>query len=307
MITDQDGHAVGFGEAGAGNHEVVGYDGLIRAVSTACAQAYTAAGIRPEQISGAGFGVSGLDWASEKAETLESLRTAGIAAPLDAVNDTILGLLAGSEAGWGLAIVSGSGCNCRGWDREHRREGMVTGHGFWMGEGAGGAELIVRAVQSVSHEWTRRGPATALSPALIDLVGAKDLEDLVEGITQERYTIHASAAPLVFQAAAEGDAVACGLVRWAGCELGELAKAVIRQLAFEELEFDVILIGSMFKAGAALIEPLRETILSLAPGARLKPLTAPPVIGAVILGMEQGEIQVTPEIRRSLIDSFARI
>ncbi len=307
LITHQDGRTAGFGEAGAGNHEVVGYEGQILAVSAALQQACASAGIQPGQIAGAGFGVSGLDWASEKAITLESLRKAGIAAPLDAVNDTTLGLLAGSEQGWGLAVVSGSGCNCRGWDREHRREGMVTGHGYWMGEGAGGSELVWRAVQSVSHEWTRRGPATTLSRVFMQLAGAKNLEDLIEGITQERYFVGASAAPLVFQAAAAGDAVATGLVRWAGCELGELAKAVIRQLSFEDLAFDVILIGSMFKAGAALIDPMRETIQALAPGACLKPLTAPPVIGGVVLGMEQAGLKATPEIRRRLIELFAEI
>ena len=34
LITDGAGKALGFGEGGAGNHEVVGYPGLMRAVET---------------------------------------------------------------------------------------------------------------------------------------------------------------------------------------------------------------------------------------------------------------------------------
>ena len=61
------------------------------------------------------------------------------------------------------------------------------------------------------------------------------------------------------------------LVRWAGCELGEMANAVIRQLNFEELEFEVALIGSMFKSGEILITPMRETVHAVAPKAKLIP------------------------------------
>lgn len=304
LITDREGRVLGFGEGGAGNHETVGYAGLTEALSDACRQAYAAAGVCADQISGAGFGVSGYDWPFENAPTVAAIREAGITAPLAAVNDATLGILAGSAEGWGLAVVSGTGCNCRGWDRQHRREGKVTGHGVDMGEGAGGSELIFQAIQRVSHEWTRRGPATAISQAFIRLSGASGLEELVEGISVGRYQIGASAAPLVFQAAEQGDAVARELVRWAGCELGELARAVIRQLSFEALEFDVVMIGGMFKGGPMLIEAMRETIHGLAPGARLVPLTVPPVVGAVLLGMEQAGIAAPAQARQALVDSM---
>ncbi len=57
--------------------------------------------------------------------------------------------------------------------------------------------------------------------------------------------------------------------QWAGSELGELAKPVIRQLTFQSLKFDVVLVGSMFEGGQLLINPMRETIQHLAPGAPL--------------------------------------
>ena len=114
--------------------------------------------------------------------------------------------------------------------------------------------------------------------------------------------LDASLAPLVFEVAAQGDAVALDAIRWAGRELGELANAVIRQLEFEALEFDVVLVGGMYQGGPLLIEPMRATIQALAPRARLVRLTAPPVVGAVLLGMEQARVDAS-RVREALLDS----
>jgi len=243
--------------------------------------------------------VSGLDYPAQKAPTLQAIDVLGLGAPVEAVNDALIGLVAGAADGWGVAVVSGTGCNCWGWDRQ-RRQGQVTGCGWQMGEYAGSSELAMRAVQLVAYEWTRRGPATQLTPALIRYLGAADVVDMLHGLATDRLRIDAAAAPSIFEVAAQGDAVAIDLIRWAGRELGELAKAVIRQLDFAALEFDVVLVGSMFNGGPLLIDPLRESIAELAPGARLARLQTLPVVGAVLLGMEQARWPITPEIRAEL-------
>jgi N-acetylglucosamine kinase-like BadF-type ATPase len=146
---------------------------------------------------------------------------------------------------------------------------------------------------------------TALADVIVKYIGAKDLEDLMRGYTTYEYQIGAEAAPIVFQVAEQGDKVARELIHWAGVELGEIANAVIRQLEFENLAFDVVMTGSMFEGGPMLINPMRETIHKLAPKAHLVRLNTPPVIGAVILGMEAAAIQVTPEIRKTMIESIS--
>src|SRR5919198_1499811 len=167
------------------------------------------------------------------APTASVIDRLGLQAPYKFVNDAVLGLVAGSAEGWGAVVVSGTGSNCRGWDREHKREGRVTGHGILMGEGAGGSELMHRCMQVIGYSWTKRLPKTALAEAVIEYVGANDLEDLMRGYTTHEYQVGAEAARLVFRVANEGDQVACDLLHWAGNELGELANAVIRQLEFE--------------------------------------------------------------------------
>src|SRR5215207_3371152 len=305
LIIDETGRALGFGESGPGNHESVGYDGMFQSMSDGMELALRAAGLKKEDITGAGFGVAGYDWSSEIEATASVIDRLGLNAPFTFVNDAVPGLVAGSEEGWGVVVVSGTGSNCRGWDREHKREGRVTGHGVMMGEGAGGTELMHRCMQLVGYAWSKRGPKTKLADALIEFVGAKDLDDLIRGYTTYEYRIGAEAAPLVFRVAEAGDQVAHDLIDWAGCELGEMANAVIRQLEFEDLAFDVVMTGSMFEGGAMLIEPMRTTIHKLAPKARLVRLTAPPVLGAVMLGMEAAGLPVTPAIRKTMSDTIS--
>ena len=307
VIADENCHAVGFGHSGGGNHESVGYEGLARKLGVAFSQAVVAADISIDQIKGAGFGIGGYDWESQRKDHLSAVATLGINAPIEIVNDAILGLLAGSESGWGIAVVSGTGCNCWGWDKERKRLGRMTGLGTLMGEGAGASELIHKAAQAVSHEWSKRGPFTALTTAFIRFTHAKNLDDFIEGYSLGRYDLGPAAAPLVFNAAEAGDDVARSLIQWAGTELGEMVNAVIRQLEFQSLEFEVIMIGSMFQNGPVLTKPMLETIHSLAPGAQLKRLTAPPVAGGLILAMDTVERHPDPDKKNELIKSISQL
>ncbi len=301
LIVDETGRALGFGESGPANHESVGYDGMFQSMQSGMEQALRAAGLKKEEITGAGFGVAGYDWAAEVEPTASVIDRLCLQAPYKFVNDAVPGLIAGSEAGWGVVVVSGTGSNCRGWDREHQREGRVTGHGILMGEGAGGSELVHRCMQIIGYSWTKRlPPTTRLADAMVTYAGAKDLEDLLRGYTMREYEVEADAAPIIFRVAEEGDQAARDLIRWAGTELGELVNAVVRQLEFENLAFDVVMTGSMFEGGAMLIEPMQATIHCLAPKARLVRLSVPPVIGAAMLGMEAAGFSVTPEIRKSM-------
>lgn len=303
-IADETGAVVGFGKGGAANPQGVGYDGMLHALQEALRGALGQAGLGPTAVSGAGFGIAGYDWPSAKPTMTAVIAQLGLDCPIGLANDASLALFAGAENSTGVSLVSGTGCNCRGWDQERQREGRVTGYGFWMGEYAGASELVWRAMQLVAFEWTQRGPATALTPLFIEYAGAADLTDLLEGYTNGRYHIDAQIAPRIFETARQGDQVAADLIRWCGVELGEMAKAVIRQLEFEERAFDVVLAGSMFEGGPLLIEPMWQTITALAPRARLVRLAAPPVLGGILFGMNQGGLTVTPVIRQRLTDSL---
>jgi N-acetylglucosamine kinase-like BadF-type ATPase len=141
---------------------VVDYPGLKAALLASAGEALEMAAVSKAQIAGAGFGVSGYDWPSERPPTLEAIDSLGLSCPVEAVNDTVLGLLAGASQGWGIAVVAGTGNNCWGCDAQ-RRTGRVTGMCGGFGEFAGSGELVWKAFHNVVHEWTRRGPPTRLT------------------------------------------------------------------------------------------------------------------------------------------------
>ena len=284
LIADAAGRCRGFGAAGAGNYQTVGYDGLARAMATAFDSAAQMAGVSAADIAGAGFGVAGHDWPTDRPPHLEAIATLGLSCPFELVNDAVNGLLAGTTAGWGVNVTAGSSNNCRGRDRAGR-EGRIVGNGAPFGEYGGAAEIVARGLQAVNHAWIRRGPPTALTEAYLAAAGATDAMDLLEGLSFDRYQLRGELAVAVFRAADAGDAVAADIVRWAGEELGWLAVAVIRQLDLQDEAVEVVQSGSIFDGGPRLSEAMAAVVLHHAPRAHLVRLRALPVVGAVLLGM----------------------
>lgn len=307
LISDEEGNAVGFGQAGPGNWEVVGYDGLTDNLLTSVSQAVSQAGITVAQLKGAGMGLAGYDWPSQRDLHLNAIAPLNLTCPLEILNDSCLGIPAGTTAGWGISVVSGTGCNCRGWRKDHLREGRVVGGaGIWSGEAAGGYDILSRAMRAVAFEWSQRGPATALSPAFIKFTNVKNLDELIEKLYLAQIAPSPEMVMLVFDIARQGDLEAVEVIRWAGNELGMLATSVIHQLDLMKEAFEVVLIGSIFDGHPLIMEKMQTTILSHAPHARLVRLSTPPVVGAVLLGLQAAGCETIP-IQPKLIHSTKKL
>jgi len=301
LICDEQGQAVGVGFAGPGNHEGLGKDGFSTILSQVIHDATKMGGIELSDITAAGYGIAGYDWSEDLPLMQEVFSGLDFDVPYGLMNDSEPGLLAGSSNGWGVSVSAGTSSNARGRDANGRKARM-TGNGMPFGEYGGGGELVRQAIQSISKAWSLRGPQTQLSKLFVEKAGAKDVEDLLAGLARERYKFNAKAAPLVFQAADAGDDVALGLLVWLGEGLGDLACGIIRQLKIEDIAFDVVLSGSIYKGNPLIQENLENVVLELAPKARFVHVTAPPVTGAVMLAMEQVGIDYIP-IRQRIINT----
>lgn len=286
LIADEAGRAVSLGVGGPGNWESIGWDGTRATLDGIITQAVADAGIERHQIAAYGFGLAGYDWPEDLPPHAEIIHSLGIEAPYQIVNDAFIGLLAGASRGWGVAVAAGTSCNCYGRNQQGD-VGRVGGASGWFGEYAGSGELVARAIHAVAKEWSMRGPETKLTPSLLTAAGAADVVDLLGGLMRSRYYLGADCAPLVFEVAAQGDAVAQDLVRWAAQELGGLAIGVIKQLALESSDLEIVLSGSFYNGSPLIKSLMTETIHTVAPKAQLVRLNAPPVVGGVILAMEQ--------------------
>lgn len=286
LIVDETGASLGFGKSGGGNHQAGGYDGLETVLKESFEQACEMSGVDPAQIVGAGFGVAGYDFLSDREPHLKAIAALGLSCPVEVVNDGVNGLLAGATRGVGVNVTSGSSNNCRGRNGDGR-EGRIVGNGATFGEYGGGMEIAMKSLQMVNYAWIRRIPPTTLTKVLLDATGAKDELELMEGMSNNYLHLFPYIAVDVINAARAGDAAALSVMRWAGEELGWLAVSVARQIGMENEEVEIIQSGSIFEAGELLTGPMRAVVLKHCPRAKLIRLDGPPVVGAVILGMEQ--------------------
>jgi N-acetylglucosamine kinase-like BadF-type ATPase len=97
----------------------------------------------------------------------------------------------------------------------------------------------------------------------------------------------AELTPLVFCAAADGDAVARSIVDRQADEVVAMAGAAITKLRMAALDVPVVLGGGIFRnAFEPFVRRIDEGVRATAPKASLRVLAAPPVMGAALLALD---------------------
>jgi N-acetylglucosamine kinase-like BadF-type ATPase len=293
LIADETGKCLGFGKAGGGNHQALGYERLSEVLQKSFATSCESSGVEKHQIAGAGFGIAGFDFPSEREDHLQAIRPLGLSCPLEVVNDGTNGLIAGTSHGIGVNVTAGSGVNGRGRGK-NGKEGRVVGNGIDFGEYGGAIEIVFRARQFVNYAWIKRIPPTKLTKIFLEATGAKDELDLMEGLSNRQYHLYPFLAVVIIDAAREGDAAAMEVVQGSGEELGWIAISIARQIEMENEEVEIVQSGSVFKAGELITEPMRTLVKKYIPKAKMILLDCPPVVGPLMLGMQMAELDPYP-------------
>jgi N-acetylglucosamine kinase-like BadF-type ATPase len=205
------------------------------------------------------------------------------------LNDTFAALRAGATRPWGIALICGQGINAAAVGRDGRRfrfAGVGDIAGDWGGAGSVGMAGLGAAVRARDG----RGSRTALEQAIPRAVGLAR----PDAVTYAYYTGKlddarvGELAPAVFATAMVGDAVARAIVDRLADELATMAIALARRAHLTRHDPEVVLAGSVFRTDdAAFHARLATTITSAVPGARIRRLTAPPVVGAALIGLDR--------------------
>jgi len=146
--------------------------------------------------------------------------------------------------------------------------------------------MVWQAMLAVTYAWTKRGPSTHITQLFMDHANVENEFELIEGLATDKILLDPGLAINIIQLARDGDLQAKETVRFSANELALNVNAVIRQLKFDTIEFEVVMMGSVFKAGDIYIKPFQETILDFTPKAKFVQLNVPPVVGAVLLAAE---------------------
>ncbi len=243
--------------------------------------------------------IAGLDFPAEELQLQEAVAGRGWAAKTSVGNDTFAVLRAGTERGWGVAVVCGAGINCVGVSPDGRHA-RFPALGAITGDWGGGHDVGMAAVSAAARSEDGRGPKTSLEHAVPAYFGLRRPSELSEAIHTGRIASRRviELAPLVLSEAGH-DAVAGAIVDRLAAEVVALARVALTRLELTQKPVEVLLGGGLLRAGdgrliAAIEAGLREV------GTRLSvhPTASPPIVGAALLGLD--ELDAGPEAQARL-------
>jgi N-acetylglucosamine kinase-like BadF-type ATPase len=270
---------------------------VLGAVEAACGNA----GVDPVRRPVADVGVyclAGADLPADDRKIVRWLRRVGLTTHDIVRNDTFAVLRAGTARPWGVGVVCGYGINCSG----VAPDGRITRFpavGVVSGDWGGGAEIGEAALWYAIRAEDGRGARTSLVRSVPAAFGLKRPRQVLEGLYYRRLDPGriAQLPPVVFAEAVAGDAVARSIVDRQADEVVAMAGTAIRKLRMTRLDVDVVLGGGIFRADdPAFFDRIEAGLREVAPAVAIRRLTAPPVIGAALMGLDH--LGATPAAQR---------
>lgn len=277
------GKVVGVGLSAGSNHQVVGIDVAIARIEQACRQAL--GGLKATFAS---FCLAGADLPPDFALLEPRLLQLGVADQVDLRNDSWAALRAGSAVPWGAVVICGSGFNAAVRSRDGR-EFVLPSLGWLSGDFGGGGDMARSAISLIARAWDGRGSATSLSDSIMGYFGYSQYEPFLNALytgeigSERMYEL----APLIFDAAAEGDVVAQDLVIRTGTEAGHAAGSLLRRMGMHQEAHTVVAGGSLFKGrGPLLFDAASAALHRIAPYSSFAKMRVVPAVGAVLLACD---------------------
>jgi N-acetylmuramic acid 6-phosphate etherase len=226
------GEVIGRGEAGPSNMQAVGVTLAFKAIEDAVAGAFAAAGRPPAPVRCAVLGLAGADRPQEQSLVRAWAERFGLARQVEAVNDAQLLLAAGTPEGWGIALVAGTGSIAFGRTPDGRL-GRAGGWGYLLGDEGSAYAIVMSALQEVVHAADGRGPPTVLTERLLWAIGGQRPMDLIPAVYRGGWdrTALAGLAPIVLDAAGQGDKVAARIAAHGAHQLALTVAAAAMRLA----------------------------------------------------------------------------
>jgi N-acetylglucosamine kinase-like BadF-type ATPase len=230
--------------------------------------------------------LAGVDFRSDEEEMEAAAAERGWAARAVVENDTFAVLRAGTDRGWGIAVVCGSGINCVGVapDGRHARFPSL---GAITGDWGGGYDVGLAGVVAAARSEDGRGPKTSLEHAVPRYFGLSTPQELAEAIHRQRVQQSRiiELAPVVL-AEAEHDSGAAQIVDRLASEIVALARVALKRLELHE-PTEVLLGGGLVQTGDGhLVDAVRAGLAGAGTELTIRATASAPIVGAALLGLD---------------------
>ncbi|MEU9156428.1 BadF/BadG/BcrA/BcrD ATPase family protein [Streptomyces sp. NPDC048417] len=285
-VVAADGEVLATARGGGFRPPVVGVEQAVDEVAAAVAEAYAAAGVT--SVAHVSACLANADLPVEEEQLAAALAARDWGGSVTVRNDTFAILRAGVAEPRGVAVVCGAGINCVGM-RPDGRTARFPAIGRISGDWGGGWGLAEEALWHGARAEDGRGGPTALVHTLPAHFGLTSMYALIEALHLERveYGRRHELTPVLFATAADGDPIARSVVDRLAQEVATMATVALTRLDLLDEETPVLLGGGVLTGGhPQLDDGVRELLAARAPKAVPRVVTARPVLGAALLGLD---------------------
>lgn len=291
LIGDETGATHGVGHAGPCNHvsAAVSHERFLQAIGGAVRAAEAAAGCDSVHFEAACLGFSGGPHDKE-ALTRQAVKAHHYAITTDA-HIALTGATAGEP---GIIAIAGTGSIAYGRNASGKTA-RAGGWGYAMGDEGGAFDLVRQALRAILRFEEGWGPGTSLRDVLLGATGAHDANDLLHRFYTPEYPRAriASYAPLVDEAAKQGDHVAREILHTAAQALATYVAGVRRQLFHRGEASNVSYIGGV--CASDLFRARFQLIVELEGESRVHAPSYGPATGALIEAYRLAGLPVAPQ------------
>ena len=243
----------------------------------------------PQEINRAGIFLAGCGTVEDR-QSLTRL-CAGVWPDAKVVvgSDRDSGLAAALGHGDGIVVNAGSGSSITG--RRDKRIENAGGWGHILGDVGGGYYLSLQALRLILREYDLHRGEVQFTTRILRALSLNNLDELVRWAQTADKMEVAMLAPVVFEAAAGGDARVMEIIEEGARVLCEYTEAVASRL--HVLAPKAVLLGGLFQRDSIYNHAFRRRLKKVLPDARVSNSERAPEFGAAWLA---AEMQSWPEI-----------
>jgi N-acetylmuramic acid 6-phosphate etherase len=208
-------------------------------------------------------------------------------------SDRDSGLAAALGNADGIVVNAGSGSSITG--RRDKRIENAGGWGHILGDAGGGYYLSIQALRLILREYDLHRGEVQFTTKILRALSLNNLDELVRWAQTADKMEVAMLTPVVFEAAAGGDARVIEIIEEGARVLCEYTEAVANRL--QVLAPKVVLIGGLFQRDSIYNHAFRRRLKKALPDARVTNAERSPELGAAWLA---AGMQTWPEIHAQL-------
>jgi N-acetylglucosamine kinase-like BadF-type ATPase len=292
VLVSRGGTVLGRAQVGPSNHQLVGLEGTVNALTEAVAAVTADAQIAgaPSPLCPTGvYCLAGIDLPVDEEKLAPAIGEQGWTDRVILRNDTFAVSRAGTTSRWGIGVVCGTGTNCAAVGPDGRTVRFPALAELSGDFAPGGAWLGVRALGLALRAGDGRGDPTVLCERVPAHLGTPDAVAALTGVYTGAipYTRLFELARVLLDAAADGDALARQAADTLADEIAAFVRGAVVRLDLQDEAVEVVLGGGIFDTtDAAFHARVAAGVHAAAPGAVLVRLDAPPVLGAALIGLD---------------------